>query len=97
MTRAPGFGFLIFVTIAIALAIYFAVAAVQGDLGVLERLRIKGDIATLVAQRDTLQSEVEMLRNKTLRLSDHYLDLDLLDEQARRVLGLMRADELVVR
>jgi cell division protein FtsB len=37
------------------------------------------------------------MRNKTLRMSDGYLDLDLLDEQARDVLGYVRADELVIR
>ena len=30
------------------------------------------------------------------RLSDDYLDLDLLDQQARDVLGLVRSDEIVV-
>ena len=37
------------------------------------------------------------MENLTSRLSDDYLDLDLLDEQARDVLGLVRADEIVVR
>ena len=37
------------------------------------------------------------LFNLTLRLSDHYLDLDLLDEQARSVLGVVRHDEVVLR
>jgi cell division protein FtsB len=37
------------------------------------------------------------MQNLTLRLSDDYLDLDLLDEQARDVLGYLRADEIVIR
>jgi cell division protein FtsB len=37
------------------------------------------------------------MRNLTLRLSDTFLDLDLLDEQARDVLGYLRADEIVIR
>ena len=37
------------------------------------------------------------MRNLTRRLSDDYLDLDLLDERARDVLGLVRADELIIR
>ena len=44
-----------------------------------------------------LSAEVETLRNKTHRLSDAYLDLDLLDQQARDVLGLVRSDEVVIR
>ena len=37
-----------------------------------------------------------MIENLTRRLSDDYLDLDLLDERARDVLGLLRADEIVI-
>jgi cell division protein FtsB len=31
-----------------------------------------------------------------MRLSDEFLDIDLLDEQAREVLGYVRADEIVI-
>ena len=44
-----------------------------------------------------VQADVVMMENLTLRLSDDYLDLDLLDEQARSVLGMIRADEIVIR
>jgi cell division protein FtsB len=37
------------------------------------------------------------MENLTTRLSDNYLDLDLLDQQARDVLGMIRADEIVIR
>jgi cell division protein FtsB len=37
------------------------------------------------------------MENLTRRLSDNYLDLDLLDEQARDVLGMIRADEIVIQ
>ena len=37
------------------------------------------------------------MQNLTRRLSDDYLDLDLLDERAREVLGLLRADEILLR
>ena len=37
------------------------------------------------------------MENLTRRLSDNYLDLDLLDQQARSVLGMIRADEIVIR
>ena len=51
----------------------------------------------LEQQRDTLRAEVAQMQNLTRRLSDDYLDLDLLDEQAREVLGLVRADEIILR
>ena len=32
-----------------------------------------------------------------LRMSDEYLDLDLLDEQARDILGQIRSDEVIIQ
>jgi cell division protein FtsB len=83
--------------VAIALSGYFAFAAVRGDLGVLERMDIQAELETLSASRDQLRTQVDAVENLTLRLSDRYLDLDLLDERARDVLGWVRADELVIR
>ena len=51
----------------------------------------------LTEERDRLQTELAQMVNLTHRLSDGYLDLDLLDEQARDVLGYLRADEIVIR
>ena len=44
-----------------------------------------------------LQAERAAIANKTERLSTEHLDLDLLDEQARKVLGLGRPDEIIIR
>ena len=32
-----------------------------------------------------------------VRMSDEYLDLDLLDEQARDILGQIRSDEVIIQ
>lgn len=88
--------FVLYFCAAALLAAYFAYAAVRGDLGVIERLVITSELRTLKAERDVVAGELAALENKTRRMSDSYLDLDLLDEQARTVLGMMRADELVI-
>lgn len=93
----PSAPFLIYVCVATALAAYFAYAAVRGDLGVIERLVINAEKRTLDVEKEQLQTRLDDMINKTRRMSDDYLDLDLLDEQARSVLGMMRADELVLR
>jgi len=97
MTGKGGYGFAIYLAIALTMGGYFAFSAIQGDLGVLARLEIDARIEKLETERDALAAQVAELKNKTQRLSDDYLDLDLLDERARAVLGLMRSDELVVR
>ena len=83
--------------IAVLLGGYFTFAAVQGDYGLFRRAEIEAQSADLQRQLDTLERQVARMENLTRRLSDDYLDLDLLDEQARDVLGLIRADELVIR
>ena len=93
----PALGAAIFFLIVFCLGSYFTFAAVQGDYGVFRRVQIDAEAETLRAERDVLLAELRGLQNKTRRLSDDYLDLDLLDEQARDVLGLVRTDEIVIR
>jgi cell division protein FtsB len=95
--RQSGFGGVIYFLGIIAAGIYFTFASVQGDFGLFHRVRIDAEAETLTADRDALAVEIASLRNKTHRLSDDYLDLDLLDEQARTMLGLVRGDEVVLR
>ena len=42
-------------------------------------------------------ADVARMETLTRRMSDAYLDLDLLDQQARDVLGMIRPDDLVIR
>mgnify|MGYP001942668738 CR=1 FL=1 len=76
---------------------YFIFAAVQGDYGVFRRAEIMVETRTLEAELQELRTEVARMENLTRRLSDTYLDLDLLDERARDMLGMVRGDEIVVR
>lgn len=95
--RKPAFGIVIYAAVTLSLSAYFIFAAVQGDFGLFRRAEIEVEGETLAAELKTLETEVARMENLTRRLSDDYLDLDLLDEQARDVLGLMRSDEIVVR
>jgi cell division protein FtsB len=95
--KGPSIGSLIFYAASMALGVYFTFAAVQGDFGLFRRVEIAAEAQALSTDLDRLQAEIVEMENLTLRLSDGFLDLDLLDEQARSVLGLLRADELVIR
>ena len=96
-SNRPSFGAFIFFAVAFALAIYFTFAAVQGDYGLLRRAEIAAEAQALRVELAQLEAEAARMENLTRRLSDRYLDLDLLDEQARSVLGLLRHDEIVIR
>jgi cell division protein FtsB len=93
----PALGSLLLIIFAVSLGGYFTFAAVQGDYGVFRQVQLQAETRNLTEQRDALQVQLDEMRNLTLRLSDTFLDLDLLDEQARDVLGYLRADEIVIR
>ena len=87
----------IFVLLTCALGLlYVGYQSVQGERGILgwmersaevERTQVK--VATLAAERRKLERRVSQLRNDNL-------DLDLLDQEARRLLNLGHPDEEVV-
>ncbi|MEM1428794.1 MAG: septum formation initiator family protein [Pseudomonadota bacterium] len=83
--------------ICLTLSGYFTFAAVQGDYGLFRRIEIEAETRRLEAERQALLAEVARMENLTRRLSDDFLDLDLLDERARDMLGLLRHDEIVIR
>ena len=90
-------GALITATLTFGLGLYFTFAAVQGDYGLFRRIEVEAESRALQAELDALNAKVARMENLTQRLSDDYLDLDLLDQQARDVLGLVRSDEIVIR
>ncbi|MGR3490894.1 MAG: FtsB family cell division protein [Shimia sp.] len=95
-TRAP-LGAISYATICLGLALYFTFAAVQGDYGLFRRAEIEANKVDLIERKAALDAEIAAYENKTRRLSDDFLDTDLLDERARDVLGYVRPDEIVIR
>ncbi|PWE28246.1 FtsB family cell division protein [Pararhodobacter marinus] len=95
--KRPAFGPVIFYAITCTFGAYLTFAAVQGEYGLFRRIQIEADAEQLREERDRLAAELAEIENRTHRLSDNFLDLDLLDEQAREVLGYVRRDEIVLR
>ncbi|WP_108484057.1 FtsB family cell division protein [Oceaniglobus ichthyenteri] len=95
--RRPAIGVAIYFTLTFVLGTYFTFASVQGDYGLFQRVQINAEAKGLRAELELLDAELSALENRTRRMSDKYLDLDLLDEQARDVLGVVRANEVVLR
>jgi len=81
----------------VALVAYFSYSAIQGPYGMLTLFTIETREAQLQQQLDALKQTRATAENRAYRLSDAYLDLDLLDEQARKVLGYIRGDEIIVQ
>jgi cell division protein FtsB len=94
---SPAIGPLFYFGTAVVLGLYFTFAAVQGAFGLFNRVQVEAESDLLRAQRDSLKLELAEVTNRTRRLSDDFLDLDLLDERARDVLGLARPDDIIIR
>lgn len=94
--RAP-IGAILFFAVMVTAGLYFVFAAVQGDYGVFRRAEVEAETRALRAELAELEAQVTRMENLTHRLSDGFLDLDLLDERARDTLGMVRGDEIVVR
>jgi cell division protein FtsB len=95
--RRSGIGGTVFTVAVIALMGYLSLAALQGEHGLFSLLRVEAQETRLRAELVELQAQREAIANKTRRLSTEHLDVDLLDEQARSVLGLGRPDEIIIR
>lgn len=85
---------ILFSALVLAGLVNFGWSALQGRYGVFALLRIEAEERALTRELAGLGEERERLENLTRRLSETWLDVDLLDERARAVLGHMREDEL---
>lgn len=75
---------------------YFGHHALSGSLGLASKQRYETQIASLEAELASLEQRRLALDKKTSMLRDGSLEHDMIDEQARRMLGLSRANEIVI-
>jgi class I fructose-bisphosphate aldolase len=96
-TGRSSFSSAVFAAMLIMMMGYLTFAALEGEHGLFRLFQIQAQEARLKAELASLKAERALAANKTHGLSEESLDLDLLDEQARKVLGLARADEILIR
>lgn len=75
---------------------YLGFHTVSGERGVYAMLRETHKIVQLKTEMERIRAEREGLEHKVKLLSASSLDLDMLDEQAHRVLGLAATNEIMV-
>ena len=74
---------------------YLGFHAVSGERGVFALFKETRKLEKLQTELTEVKTKHEALERKVRLLSDNSLDLDLLDEQARRVMGMAGKDEIV--
>ena len=80
----------------LALIIYFTVRLFFGQKGLVEMIDLKNQIANQDLTKKELINEIKNKKIRVDSMKPGSLDLDLLDEQARKSLGYSSKDEIVV-
>ncbi|MEQ9813216.1 MAG: septum formation initiator family protein [Azospirillaceae bacterium] len=87
---------LILPVVWIGLVGYFVYHTVQGDRGVIAMLSLRNEVAEARATLGVLRTERHFIEARVDALSPSSLDLDLLEEQVRRILNYSHPDEIVL-
>ncbi|GMG80867.1 hypothetical protein LNKW23_00790 [Paralimibaculum aggregatum] len=75
----------------------FGWSGLKGERGLAALAAAEAEEVRLTEKLAAVEAERVAAENRVRRLGTDYLDLDLLDERARSVLGLVRPDEVVIR
>jgi cell division protein FtsB len=86
----------IYIALVAVLAV-FSHSALQGEHGLVALHEAQALERDLTEELVEIREERRARENLVQRLDEHNLDLDLLDERARAILGYTRREELVIR
>tara|TARA_A100001011_G_C13855186_1_gene652581 strand:- start:123 stop:410 length:288 start_codon:yes stop_codon:yes gene_type:complete len=84
------------VVLTALLSVYFSYSALNGQYGLFNQFNLKAQENVLVTELKAIELKNSILEKRVLRLSNKYLDLDLLDQQARKFLGLAKSNEIII-
>jgi cell division protein FtsB len=79
------------------LIIYFGYHSLNGQRGVFAYLKLKRDLAVQAQALSEVEGEKQLYEKKIKLLNPKSIDIDLLDELARRDLGLIGEGEYIVK
>ena len=80
----------------VALFFYFAFFTINGERGLRRYLHLRQEIEYAEQVAAKYSQEKALLEEKIKLMSSSSLDLDMLDERARKVLNLVKKDEFVI-
>ena len=83
-------------TVCLILCLYFIIASFNGEFGVSAKYHLLAKEKVLANKLNTINKETKIIKNRIKRLSNTSLDLELLDQQARIILGMIGEEEAIV-
>lgn len=82
--------------LGITMIAYFAYHAVEGERGLRSYIALKHRTAVARESLDDVEERRKALDRRVGLLRPEGLDLDMLEERAHQILGLVREDEVVI-
>lgn len=76
--------------------LYLASSAVTGDQGLAKWSELQRREQSLQSELEVATQERDLLEQRASKLKSAQLDLDLIDERARELLGYARSDEVIL-
>ena len=83
-------------TVCLILCLYFIIASFNGEFGVSAKYHLLAKEKVLTNELNSINKETKIIKNRIKRLSNTSLDLELLDQQARIILGMIGEEEVIV-
>lgn len=82
--------------VAISLIIYFMLVSIFSNKGLIEYYSLKKQAQKIEFEKLELQNKIRVKKDLIKGMNYESLDLDLVDEQSRKILGYVGKDELVI-
>ncbi len=82
--------------VLVAAIFYFSYHMISGEKGVLAMMQLQQRVNTAHIDLNNVEMEKIKMRNRVKSMYSNSLDKDLVDEQARRLLGYAGKDEIVL-
>lgn len=82
--------------LSFAICLYFAYHLVYGEMGYFSMKKVETKLNESKKEYDELKQERVGLENRVKRLRPDNLDLDVLDERSRDVLGYVKENEVIL-
>lgn len=79
-----------------SLSFYFTYHLLNGNNGLFAMIQLNNKLVEAQARLDEIKFERLKLQHKVSMLSPESLDLDLLDEEARKNLGYAKPNEIII-
>lgn len=86
----------LFSFIAVSILAYFAYHMFSGGRGLAALLTLNSEISSIQNELDLVRMERLELEHSSNLLKSESLDLDLLEEQAKKILGYAKPQEIVI-